>query len=395
MERIIADTMFRVKEYERGVELKRITRRDERFLTVRKLDMPPRGKINDFSTHSRRRMREALASARPREEGRYELLGLCLTIPNLDGEHLTQDQAVFWEREYRRMFELWCHRIRYAFPRVGWIWRVELTEKRMPHVHLVGFVPWAEFTDIHQEGDGYTEEYLFTKLNDWCPIRLPIGPDRGRGNYVFRWGLSKSGRGCWPSVVWEARKAWLDVLGSSEGFVDGLPQAATVRAVDARVLTECVHYLCDHASKSKQAQLGWRGKQWGFINKPALVFQEAAPFDLSNHLAARLCRILERCFQGRRYHIPLPKPVLVSGTPEELIEKEAKHIREKLSALLYYNPRVCHRRGLAGVEPYEFDLKTLVRSVQDGSFEPMKGGTGGRSPSCKQRQKTPNAKSGR
>lgn len=387
--------MFRVKEYERGVELKRITRRDERFLTVRKLDMPPRGKIDDFSLHARRRMREALASARPLEKGRYELLGLCLTIPNQEGD-LSREQQLFWEKEYRRLFELWTHRIRYAFPRVGWIWRVELTQHKMPHVHLVGFVPWAEFTDVHQEGGGYTEEYLYSKFNDWCPIRLPLGPDSGHGNYVFRWRLSKSGRGCWPSVVWEARRAWLELLATSTAFSDGLPEAATVRAVDARVLTECVHYLCDHASKSKQAQLGWRGKQWGFINKPALVFEEVAPFDLSNHLASRLCRILERCFEGRRYHIPIPKPVVVSScSSEELLEKEAKHVREKLSALLYYNPRVCHRRGLQGVEPYEFDLKSLVREVREGFFEPLEGVQGGVSPSCKQRPKTRKAKNGR
>ena len=369
MERIIADTMYLVKEFERGVEFKRVTRREERFLTVRKLEMPARGKIDCFSDHARRRMREALASARPLEPGRYELLGLCLSIPNQEGE-LSSEQQIFWEREYRRMFKLWVERMRYSFPRVGWIWRVELTKKRMPHVHLVGFVPWAEFTNVHQEGEGYSEEYLFYKLDEWSPIRLPVGPDASVGNYVFRWSLSKSGRGCWPSVVWEARRAWLELLATAPAFSDGLPEAAAIRAVDARVLTECVHYLCDHASKSKQEQLGWRGKQWGFINKPALVFEEAAPVQLTNHQASRLCRILERCFQGRRYHIPLPKPVVVSYTPQEGARREAKNIREKLSALLYYNPRVCHRRGLAGDLPYDFDLKPLCRYVRDGFFEP-------------------------
>jgi hypothetical protein len=33
-------------------------------------------------------------------------------------------------------------------------------------------------------------------------------------------------------------------------------------------------YLCDHTSKSKQAQLGYVGKQWGFINKKNLVKTE-------------------------------------------------------------------------------------------------------------------------
>jgi hypothetical protein len=33
-----------------------------------------------------------------------------------------------------------------------------------------------------------------------------------------------------------------------------------------------IHYLCDHATKHKDEQLGWKGRQWGIVNRHCFAF---------------------------------------------------------------------------------------------------------------------------
>ena len=59
-------------------------------------------------------------------------------------------------------------------------------------------------------------------------------------------------------------------------------------------------YVCTHAGKAKQAQLGWQGRQWGVINRHLLRNTARDLSRLSNRAFAKLLRILRRLTHGRK-----------------------------------------------------------------------------------------------
>lgn len=105
-----------------------------------------RGVISNFSVASRRRLREYLASARPActpANNHYFTMGVCLTMPNSLG-NLDDVQERHFADVFRNSFRCWYNAIVKLHPHVGMIWRVELQKSRMPHVHLVAYLPWID-----------------------------------------------------------------------------------------------------------------------------------------------------------------------------------------------------------------------------------------------------------
>lgn len=168
--------------------------------------------ISRFSSASRRRLREILATARPIEDG-CSPYGLCLTIP---GDIRTPD-------EVRELWRDWIdhHFIRYF--KMPMIWRIELQTRRQAHWHIV---VWSkDFVRV------------FELAEDWKrTVRSKFGPFKEATEYGF-----------------EEYGVKVQPLGSaSESGVIG--------------------YLADHTSKHKQSQLGWVGRQWGVVNRRLLRF---------------------------------------------------------------------------------------------------------------------------
>ena len=69
-----------------------------------------------------------------------------------------------------------------------------------------------------------------------------------------------------------------------------------------------MRYLCDHATKCKELQLGYKGKQWGIINRKALQTAQdtSLPFppgELGYLAKARFTRFLRR---APAYHRTAP-----------------------------------------------------------------------------------------
>lgn len=347
-----------VKFYERGVQLYAVpvvrgkaAKRPQK----RKWKREKRGCVEGLSIASRRRLREALASARPvADEGKaYAVIGLCLTIPNPDGV-LDDEKAGKYCAALRLMFDAWYHRMSIAWPSVGWIWRIELQRSKMPHVHLVGYVPQADIVKPHVIGEP-SDDALAHAVGRW----LPLLPDCRSLGYVaddvrFTWKPNKYGWGITPAVAWDAKEFWLDGL-----HKQGLwKPEADYRSVDAQLLTSrnCIHYLCDHQSKRKQEQLGWKGRQWGIVNRRALSFEASAEVPVDAHLFARLVRVLRRCYAAHRYGVPLPS-----------ITKRRERPSRRIT---YIQPRLS---GLCGLKPqcYSLDLDGLVRGILEGMFEPV------------------------
>lgn len=207
------------------------------FARVRNSQLPScnRGKINSFSPGAVRRLREALAI--------YHIpfattVGVTLTVP--------------WRKSfegcldlYRKSFNVWQTSFRRAFPTVGAIFRHELQSRRMPHCHIVFYVP--SYIDV--------EEF------------------QGR---VF--------------------SLWL----RSVPILDGSLRSFSKYGVNSKILDRLpgvFRYLADHASKHKQSQLGYQGKQWGFIGRKNLVLRSSSAFDLSPSVARLVVRQLSRIYR--------------------------------------------------------------------------------------------------
>lgn len=59
-------------------------------------------------------------------------------------------------------------------------------------------------------------------------------------------------------------------------------------------------YTVAHASKSKQAQLGWKGRQWGVVNRALLALATPTVITLKRKAMYKARRCLQR-LTGCRY----------------------------------------------------------------------------------------------
>lgn len=176
-----------------------------------------RGSISSFSRHSRLRLRESLANA---SLAASDVFGVTLTVP---WKNLSEPLSDTLER-YRECFNRFGVYFRRKYPFSAAIFRHELQRRKMPHCHLV----------------------VFFSLQDL----------KGRG-------------------LLDLRREVFDIwLRSLNGFFGGGSLLAFSRhgvKVDRLADRDAMfRYISDHASKSKQAQLGYKGKQWGYINKSLL-----------------------------------------------------------------------------------------------------------------------------
>lgn len=195
--------------------------------------LPPRGEIQGFSWSSRKRLQEALLTTDfPEGWTRY---GLCLTVPG---------QCDDWMEDWLATFERWRTRLsRGNFLHSG-VWRVELQTRGMPHIHAV----------------------MGTNATPWTA-------------------------GAFEAVI-----AWQDAL--SGWVIDGKPLSDSFRwditcKFELITRADSFRYLYQHTSKQKQAQLGYKGKQWGYLARKWLV-KRAETVDLGEYQQTALQRVIRR-----------------------------------------------------------------------------------------------------
>lgn len=170
-----------------------------------------RGEIKSFSAHSRLRLRRALALSAVE---RSSVWGLTLTLP---WRSLPDDCM----ERYKRIFNRFTLGFRRSFPNSAAYFRHELQKRKMPHCHLV----------------------LYLSFED-----VPVSMSRAllRGRFFDIWDNALQGDYLDADILAFRRVGIrLDKLHDSDAMF---------------------RYICDHASKHKQAQLGYKGKQWGAIN---------------------------------------------------------------------------------------------------------------------------------
>jgi len=170
-----------------------------------------RGRIEGFSSAAAGRLRHWLLTQH-RKGG--QMWDVTLTIP---GEVIPEE----WDTLKRRIFKRW-ERGGFAV-----VWRVELQKRGTPHLHCVV----------------------------WTPGEMPL-EKRNALLYVAWWE-------CLPAEKRFSAGAW--------------KHAAHVKGpyTDIEQSPKWLAYVAAHASKRKKEQLGWKGKQWGIINRE--MFSEREP----------------------------------------------------------------------------------------------------------------------
>jgi len=162
-----------------------------------------RGTIETFSAKAALRLRTWLLT---QHVAGAQMWDVTLTIPGA----ITPAE---WDLLKRRLWKRW-ERAGFAV-----VWRVELQRRGIPHLHCVV----------------------------WTPADMPI-EKRNALLYV----------------------AWWDALPDEKKFAPGAwAHAAHVKGpyTDIEQSPKWLGYVAAHASKHKKEQLGWKGKQWGIINR--------------------------------------------------------------------------------------------------------------------------------
>ena len=218
--------------------------------------------------------------ARPALSGDFVRVGLTLTIPggvDFEGDYLHPDYL----REVRRTWDAYRMALSRAYPSVGWFWRVEMQQRKAPHWHLVGLVPLSLF------GLPDGEEWALFR-------RVSAFKDTPWGQAWLSFEATVCG-------LWLRRlMPWSDAAtGLSRAFLPGASEhAAHLQLVSG---SAGIRYVCDHESKHKQAQLGWRGRQWGVVNQGALARDEGVSAVYAGSSDLPLIRAING-WSKRHYH---------------------------------------------------------------------------------------------
>ena len=267
---ITSERSYRMVKGDLGAQLKR----EKISIWHNKKHKPPtrkRGDIQGFSENSRSRLRVLLSTAKWKG-GKHRRLGFTLTLP--------------WAanpEEWRKVWATFAKRMSMKYPNVGLMWRIELTTGkadksggvRRCHVHVIVWLPVdclisrsdSKMATVKDAALwGYLNIGAFAKawIDSWMPYSRRYSLDEKQVKYAIS-------------------------VGEGKGF--GVSYRQLDKSKDG-----CIHYLCDHASKHKEEQLGWKGRQWGVINRHCFAFPSD---DDGESISGRVWSVAKR--QLRRY----------------------------------------------------------------------------------------------
>lgn len=193
--------------------------------------------IKKFSYDSRLRMRLALLTGDVKGCRR---IGVTLTLPWPVVDSSVMDD---FKDVMHRFRVAWLR----AFPSSACVFRVELQQRGAPHVHMIS---WHSF---------------------------PFSPYLSDTYFLL-----------WFRAVRDLRGASYSDFARFGVRVDNVPNIGAA-----------MRYLCDHATKKKQAQLGYKGKQWGILGRANFSFSLGISLPLGERETVLLLRQLRRLSRFR------------------------------------------------------------------------------------------------
>ena len=220
-----------------------------------------RSVISAFSKASASRLRRLLAQTKGPDG--WQCFGITFTVP---GPNIT-------DAAWRRLWRAFLARVR-RLAGVAFIWRIEKQKRGQPHIHCVC---WGE------------RKVKAARLKElWLENLALLGPYNGPADIKLESTVTDS-----DGEHGEFKPGWANV--SSRAVWPGAGErAAKTDGLDENDDMNWWRYLASHASKSKQAQLGWLGRQWGVFNKHLLALFEPTVIVLPRKAMDKVIRRLKR-----------------------------------------------------------------------------------------------------
>jgi hypothetical protein len=219
-----------------------------------------RGPVTEFSKASGSRLRRELAQTCGPDGG--VCFGATLTVP---GPNITIE-------EWRRLWKAFYCRVR-RMDEAGLIWRIELQERGQPHIHCIC---WGR------------RKVVAARLKEhWLECLRILGPYEGPADIKFESSVTIG------KDHGEFKPGWAKVT-SREYWPGAYEHAVKIDGLDEKDDIKWWRYLAAHTSKSKQAQLGWKGRQWGKVNKAMLAHAKPTVIELPAKAMDKVIRYLKR-----------------------------------------------------------------------------------------------------
>ncbi len=223
-----------------------------------------RAAIHTLSRASAARLRRLLAQVQG--PSGWRCFGATLTVP---GPPITVE-------EWHRLWNAFRHRL-LRNGNITLLWRIELQERGQPHVHCVCW--------------GHKAISKFRM--DWLENLGLLGPYEGPQKNLEPVAHAQN-----KEEVVAAGETWIKI--SHRGIWPGADRhAVRIDSLDGGDNMGWWRYLAAHASKSKQAQLGWRGRQWGTLNKRLLDLSEPTVLHLHHTALNKVIRCMRRLTKCR------------------------------------------------------------------------------------------------
>ena len=257
------------------------------------------GSIKGLSRQTLSRIRTAIAST-AHISGDYRVYGASIDVPY--SENISQAEcAELWRtftHNISRVLDLW---------HIGIIYRVELQKRKVAHWHAMVYLPsnidgdpilaWSTmlrgFSDVSpsvvlngviSKRNGKPMIYVGSALDDIVAYRhyyllsiLRLHWIKAVCNYNGAAHTATDARSCACG-------------GSVPRLIKSFDYCFNVIALDG--VKTGIAYLASHTSKHKQEQLGWKGKQWGFLGRKWLKSSPAVDIVPSEYCSDRSLRIV-------------------------------------------------------------------------------------------------------
>lgn len=291
------------------------------------------GRIKGLSRHALDRLRDTIARTTHKDKD-YSVYGVCITIPwgskdpNAFGNPTQEDAAKIWKR--------WIHHLGRFLDKwtVGIIYRVELQERKAVHWHMMVYLPNSiGFTDAMK---GF--------------VRVLKG---GYGKYAMCLAKKRNGRSmidcggkdAHALILQMLRASWIkttdeyhsELLTNEAWAALAAPVASGVAHApfpDIKTFDYCfdaipldgvksgIAYLASHTTKHKQDQLGYDGKQWGYLGKKWLCQPKPELLSIEGASSAIEYRARVRAFRLIRHWCKLHR----AQTDWRVVRPSVKHI---------------------------------------------------------------------
>ena len=291
------------------------------------------GRIKGLSAKSLLRLRDAIART-SHTSGEYRVYGSCLTIPW--GSKDPQDPTNPTRLDASKIWRNWTHNLGRLLDELmaGIIYRVELQTRRAVHWHLMIYLDskcsldtYQKVIKIYEHCASHPDFGIYAlctaKKRKRTPdgiVETPMIDTGSRGDVascthqlilqILRWSWVKTLKSYHDDL--KLKEAWGALVAPVA------PGAPCALLPDIKTFDYCfdtipldgvksgIAYLASHTTKHKQDQLGYDGKQWGYLGRKFLCQPKPLQLDGFDEMPLE---VRSRAYRLIRHWVKVNRPL--------------------------------------------------------------------------------------